>query len=209
MTLQIIGAGLGRTGTHSLKVAIEQLLGAPCYHMVEVFGRPDDVDAWRRAADGEMPDWDTLLGDYGATVDWPAAAFWAELSAAYPDAIVLLSTRDADSWWDSASNTIFEAVSREPPPGTPLDEERTMILQLLHSRFTLNWDDPDSAKLAYLRHNAEVRERVPADRLVEWHPGDGWGPLCAALQLPEPDAPFPHVNTTDEFRLMAGLDEPE
>ncbi len=82
-----------------------------------------------------------------------------------------------------------------------------MILDILHGRFTLNWDDADAAKAAYLRHNNEVRTTIPAERLVEWHPGDGWGPICAALDLPEPDAPFPHANTTDEFRLMAGLDE--
>ena len=83
-----------------------------------------------------------------------------------------------------------------------------MFLNIMHSRFTLNWDDADAAKAAYLRHNARVRETVPADHLVEWHPGDGWGPLCAALGVAEPDNEFPHANTTDEFRLMAGLDEP-
>lgn len=208
MTLQVVGAGLGRTGTASLKAALEQLLDGRCYHMMEVFGRPDDAETWRLACDGERTDWDELLGEYTATVDWPAAAFWRELSTAYPDAIVLLSSRDADEWWKSASNTIFEAMTREPPPGTPIEAQRTMILSLLHSRFALNWDDPDSAKLAYLQHNAEVRESIPAHRLVEWHPGDDWGPLCAALRRPEPDAPFPHVNSTQEFRLMAGLDEP-
>ena len=208
MPLRVIGAGLGRTGTLSLKAALEQLLDARCYHMLEVFGNSDASDTWSRAADGALPDWDTFLGDYEATVDWPAAAFWSELSGAYPDAIILLSTRDADSWWESASNTIFESMAHEPPPGTPLEAQHKMIMNVLHSRFTLNWDDPDSAKLAYLRHNAEVREHAPAHRLVEWHPGDGWGPLCTALHLPEPDAPFPHANTTEQFRAMTGLDQP-
>lgn len=207
MTLRVVGAGLGRTGTTSLKAALEQLLGAPCYHMMEVFGKPEAATTWRQAVDGELPDWDEFLGDYRATVDWPAAAFWRELSAAYPDAIVLLSTRDADAWWKSASNTIFQAIQKEVAPDSPMYAERQMILNLLHGRFTLNWDDADAAKAAFLRHNAEVRAETPSERLVEWHPGDGWGPLCAALELPEPDAPYPHVNTTDEFRLMAGLDE--
>jgi hypothetical protein len=207
MTLQVVGAGLGRTGTTSLKSALEQLLDGRCYHMIEVFGRPDDAKTWQRAGDGDLPDWDEFLREYCATVDWPAAAFWRELSAAYPDALVLLSTRDADSWWKSANDTIFQALSREPEPGSPMDAQRTMILSLWHSHFTLNWDDADAAKLAYLRHNADVRETIPAERLVEWHPGDGWGPLCAALDRPEPDTPFPHVNTTDEFRQMTGLDE--
>jgi len=207
MTLQVVGAGLGRTGTTSLKLALEQLLGGRCYHMMEVFGRPDDIPVWDRAVDGTLPDWDAFLADYRATVDWPASAFWAELSAAFPDAIVLLSTRDADGWWTSANDTIFQAIQREAPADTPIAAQQKMCLNLLHGRCTLNWDDPDAAKSAYLRHNADVRANAPADRLVEWHPGDDWGPLCAALGLAEPDVPFPHANTTDEFRLLAGLDE--
>jgi hypothetical protein len=207
MTLQVVGAGLGRTGTTSLKAALEQLLDGRCYHMMEVFGRPDMAQVWIDAVAGDCPDWDVFFKDYRATVDWPAAAFWRELSDAFPDALVLLSTRDADAWWKSASSTIFQAVSRDVPPDTPIATERQMILDVFHGRFTLNWDDADAAKAAYLRHNNAVRSAIAPRRLVEWHPGDGWGPLCAALQRPEPDAPFPHVNTTDEFRLMAGLDE--
>jgi len=145
MPLRVIGAGLGRTGTLSLKAALEQLLDARCYHMIEVFGNADASDTWSRAVDGELPDWDSFLGEYEATVDWPAAAFWSELSAAFPDAIILLSTRDADAWWESASNTIFDTMTGEPPPGTPLEAQHKMILNVLHSRFTLNWDDEDSA----------------------------------------------------------------
>jgi hypothetical protein len=207
MTLQVVGAGLGRTGTTSLKAALEQLLDGRCYHMMEVFGRPDMAEVWIEAVAGNCPDWDVFFKDFRAAVDWPAAAFWREISDAFPDAIVLLSTRDADGWWKSASNTIFQAVSRDVAPGTTLATERQMILDVFHGRFTLNWDDADAAKAAYLRHNNEVRATIPAERLVEWHPGDGWGPICTALRLPEPDAPFPHVNTTDEFRQMAGLDE--
>src|ERR1700731_2339994 len=100
MDLRVVGAGLGRTGTHSLKVAFEQLLGGPCYHMVEVLGRPDQRAVWASAARGEDIDWADFLSPYAATVDWPAAAFWKELSAAWPDAVIVLSTRkDAASWW--------------------------------------------------------------------------------------------------------------
>jgi hypothetical protein len=208
MTLQVVGAGLGRTGTTSLKAALEQLLGAPCYHMMEVFGKPDVAATWQRAAEGDTPEWDQLLGGYRATVDWPAAAFWRELSAAYPDAIVLLSTRDADGWWKSASNTIFEATqpSRSDDDSPGFQAELEMINSLFAHRFTPNWLDEDAAKTAFLQHNDEVRAGTAPDRLVEWQPGDGWAPLCAALDLPVPDVAYPHVNTTDEFRLMAGLD---
>ena len=102
-----MGAGLGRTGTHSLQLALQQLLGGPCYHMIEVFGRPDDIPVWHGAVNGDMPDWNDSSPTTRATVDWPACAFWREIADANPDAVVLLSSRDADGWWKSANNTIF------------------------------------------------------------------------------------------------------
>jgi hypothetical protein len=206
MTLRVVGAGLGRTGTHSLKLALEQLLGGPCYHMVEVFGHPEHVPLWHGAATGDMPDWDALFDGYVASVDWPGAAFWPELSAKYPDAVVLLSVRDdADAWWRSASKTIFDALSRPSPPEMAAWSE---MVRAMFTRFTEDWQDEDAAKAAYEAHNAAVRDAVPADRLVEYRAGDGWEPLCTALGAPVPDGPFPHVNTTDDFRAMAGLDAP-
>jgi hypothetical protein len=128
------------------------------------------------------------------------------LSGSYPDAIVLLSVReDADSWWRSASNTIFDAMARGGPPGSD-DRWHAMTSDMLQLRFTEGWRDEATAKAAYERHNQTVRASTPSDRLVEWRPGDGWDPLCAALGLPVPDEPFPHVNTTAEFRAMTGLD---
>jgi len=204
MELRVVGAGLGRTGTHSLKLALEQLLGAPCYHMTEVFGRPDDVVQWQRAVRGEVPDWEAVLGGYAAAVDWPAAAFYSQLMEACPDAVVLLSTReDAEAWWQSASNTIFPAVERVTENAPDLEQ---MIFDMFSNTFTPDWRDHDAAVAAYQRHVDGVRERVPADRLVEWRAGDGWGPLCRALGVAQPDEPFPHVNTTSEFRAFTGLD---
>ena len=117
MTLRVVGAGLGRTGTHSLKVALERLLGEPCYHMLEVFGHPELAARWCEALDGDVPDWDELFAGYGATVDWPAVAFWEELCDAFPDAVVLLSVRGTDSWWRSADQTIFAVVAAPAPRG--------------------------------------------------------------------------------------------
>jgi len=208
MSLRVVGAGLGRTGTHSLKDALEQLLGGPCYHMIEVFGRPDDIAVWQAAIDGAPPQWNEFLADYRATVDWPAAAFWRDIADANPDAIVLLSTREsADAWWRSANATIFEVSRRSRDGAGPVPPAHLQMIADLFSRtFTSEWTDEDAAKRAYEAHNAAVRAAVPADRLVEWHPGDGWEPLCAALGIDEPAEPFPHVNSTDEFRAMAGLD---
>jgi hypothetical protein len=206
--LRVVGAGLGRTGTHSLKVAFELLLGGPCYHMLEVFGRPDQRAGWSSASRGEEVDWREFLQGYVATVDWPAAAFWSEISASAPDAIVVLSTRkDATSWWKSASETIFAMVARGAPPDYPGGaEDLAMIIELMNRRFTPQWQDPEAAMAAYEAHNAEVRASVPADRLVDWQPGDGWEPLCTSLGLPIPAEPFPHLNSTSDFRAMTGLD---
>ena len=74
--------------------------------------------------------------------------------------------------------------------------------------FCSDWGSPDAIKACYEAHNAEVRATVPADRLFEYQPGDGWGPLCAALGLAEPDEPFPHSNSTAEFQERRGRSEP-
>src|SRR5580704_17328205 len=109
--LQVVGAGVGRTGTHSLKLALEQLLGGTCHHMVEVFGHPEEVPVWTDAIDGKSVDWGELMKGYTAQVDWPGASFWPELAAANPDALVILSVREPDSWYTSCSNTIFPGMS--------------------------------------------------------------------------------------------------
>jgi hypothetical protein len=206
MTVRVVGAGLGRTGTHSLKIALEQLLGGPCYHMLEVFGRPDDIAVWQDAIDGKQVDWHALMRDFSACVDWPVCGFWPELADAFPDAIVLLSSRSSpEAWWKSADETIFAIARRGEPPDPTLAAQMRMIMGLFE-RFTPDWADPAAARAAYVRHNDEVRATVPAARLVDWQPGDGWKPICDALELPVPDMPFPHANTTDDFRAMTGLD---
>src|SRR3954463_2967084 len=91
--LRVVGAGLGRTGTASLKMALERLLAGPCYHMKEVFEHLDHVPIWHAAIRGEAVDWSSVLDGYLAIVDWPGAACWRSLAAAHPDAVVLLSTR--------------------------------------------------------------------------------------------------------------------
>ena len=193
MTLQVVGAGLGRTGTLSLKLALEKLLGGPCYHMAEVFGKPEHVPVWHAAARGEMPDWRAHFAGYRACVDWPAASFWREITAAFPDALVLLSLRDPESWWRSAHQTIF--VSSREVQG----EWREMLDALFGARFTPDLDDREACIAAFERHNAEVRRAVPRERLLEWRAADGWAPLCAALGVAVPSEPFPRVNTSEEF----------
>ncbi len=202
MELVVVGAGVGRTGTHSLKLALEQLFGAPCHHMVEILGDPAQIPAWTDAIEGRPVDWSAMLAAYRTIVDWPGGSFWPELSAANPDALVLLSVRDPEGWYRSASNTIFLAFDHTPPELAPWMEA---VRKLLHDRFSDRFDDPTAMMDAFVRHNDDVRANVPADRLLEWTPGDGWEPICERLGLPVPVEPFPVTNTTDEFREMIGM----
>jgi hypothetical protein len=197
MTIQVVGAGLGRTGTTSLKAALERLLGGPCHHMTEVGGDAAQIAAWTAAGRGELPDWDEVLDGFVAVVDWPGAAFWPEIAAANPDAPVLLSTRsDSETWWRSASSTIFTTMQGERPDPDPFMD---MWQAITDERFTPRWDEREAAIAAYERHNAAVREAVPPRRLVEHQPGDGWEPLCDMLGVPVPDEPYPKLNTTDDW----------
>jgi hypothetical protein len=199
MNLRVIGAGLPRTGTHSLKLALEHLLGGRCYHMSELPGHPFDLGPrWNLALAGERPDWNELLSNYIATVDWPASMLWRELSEVYPDALVLLSIRDtAETWWQSANETILPVARRALAPDW---KQGRGLLDLLE-RFTgrKGWDDPTTLMAAYERHNNDVRDAIPQNRLLVWNASDGWAPLCKPLNLPVPDDPFPWVNRRSEW----------
>jgi hypothetical protein len=214
MTIRVVGAGVGRTGTASLREALSKLIGEPCYHMAEVFEHLDEhVPVWHAAIRGEAVDWHALLDGYGAIVDWPGAACWRDIAATFPDAPVLLSTRsDPETWWGSASATILRKVSDEDKAARPdLEAFGDMVDDMFRS-FDPDWAEHDTAIAAYERHNAAVRAEVPAERLVEWQPGDGWEPLCQMLDVPVPDEPFPHTNTTKEFlerRAAAVNEQPE
>lgn len=203
MAVQLVGAGVGRTGTHTQKIVLERLLGGTCHHMIEVFGHPDEAPVWHQAALGNMPDWSQFLGSYTAVVDWPGSAFYRELADAFPDAPVLLSVRDPDAWYRSAKNTIFHAIDLNKAAGE--DPWQDMIHAMLRNRFCTDLENEGAMKKAFVRHNEEVRDTIPADRLIVWQPEDGWGPIAEALGVPTPDEPLPVTNTTGEFREMLGL----
>ena len=200
--LQVVGAGVGRTGTHSLKIALEQLLGGKCHHMIEVIGRPEQVPIWTEAIDGGEIDWIELMKPYSAQVDWPGASFWPELSRANPEALVILSTRDPDKWFTSCTNTIFGGLQAMADGGDPW---MGAMLRLFEERFSDQIEDRDAMIAAYKRHNDAVRAGIPKERLLEWTPSDGWKPICARLNLPVPSEPFPVTNTTAGFREMMGM----
>jgi len=199
MTLRIIGAGLPRTGTASLTVALEQLLGGRVHHMSTIPGHPFDLGVgWNQALAGETPDWEQVLAGYVAAVDWPASLFWRELSAAYPAALVLLSVRDsAATWWQSADATILPVARLALTPDWNEGRGLTDLLE----RFVggKEWDDPTKLQAAYARHNAAVRQTIPPHRLLEWRAAEGWGPICQALGVPAPAAPFPWTNRREDW----------
>ncbi len=203
MTLQVIGAGLARTGTMSLKLALEELLGRPCYHMFEVFARSAHIAAWQDASSGRLPDWHPFFAGYGAAVDLPASAYWRELASAYPDALIILSVRESPGqWWDSVSQTLFTTSRPAAPEGSPLAALAAMVTDLWRVRLGVpDVFDKDAMMAAYQRHNQAVREQAPRARFLEWKATDGWEPIAGALGLPVPARPFPHVNSRAEFRI--------
>ena len=202
MSLRVVGAGLGRTGTLSLKVALEKLLGAPCYHMAEVFAHPEHVALWHAAARGEAVDWHALFAGYRAGVDWPQGSLWPEIAEAFPDALVLLSVRDADSWWKSASETIFKAMPRaeeRSPSGTRWSASCSPAASSGRPTTRAPRRPPSCATTPTCAPGS------PASGCSSGARSDGWEPLCRALGVPVPDEPFPRVNTREEFlaRLLA------
>ena len=188
MGLSVIGAGFGRTGTESLKRALEILGLGPCHHMYEVIGNEAQTAIWREIVEGRSRDWDRAFKGYRSAVDWPSAAYWRETMEIYPEAKVILSHRDTESWWTSFEKTIGPSLARTPEKPTL---GRILVgAQLFDGRYL----DRDHACAVYEASNAEVRATVPAERLIDVPLGSGWAPLCAGLGLSIPDVPYPSGN---------------
>ena len=199
MTLSVIGAGLGRTGTHSLKLALEQLGFGPCYHMVEVFALPERKQHWARAAAGHPMDWDKVFAGYASTTDWPACDYWRELADAYPEAKIILTIRDPEGWFRSTQDTIF---SPETSDVLLSDPAMVPIIKAISDHHfgggPLN--DRDRLIDAFNRHNQHVERAAPPGRLLVYQASQGWDPLCRFLGVDVPATPFPAVNSTQEFQ---------
>jgi Sulfotransferase domain len=206
MALAVIGAGFGRTGTLSLKGALEQLGFGPCHHMAEILANPQQLPLWQAAARGEAVDWDQVFQGYRATVDWPSAYFWRELAATYPAAKVVLSTRDADAWYASFQDTILRvagAMDRIADPHIRATVEMGGRL-VGPGVFGGRADDPEHAKAIFRAHQDQVRAAIPTGRLLVFDVREGWQPLCAFLEVPVPDDPFPNLNDAEQFRALVG-----
>jgi hypothetical protein len=206
MTLRIIGAGLPRTGTASLRVALECLLGGRCCHMSALPGHPFNLGpGWQRAIAGESVNWSSFLSGYTAAVDWPASLFWREMMAANPDAPVILSTRDsAQTWLGSMQATVLPVTRKALAPNWDTNANGRDLVALFERfmntrRGSLQWDDEAQLIAAYERHNDDVRHSVPRSKLIDWRATDGWAPICSALDLPVPTEPFPWTNRREEW----------
>lgn len=209
--LRVIGAGFGRTGTYSLKVALERIGFGPAYHMAEVFEHPAHIPLWQAVGDGATPNWDRIFNGYASAVDWPASAFYRELMDAYPQARVILTVRDPERWYESGMNTIFPTPSSDPEGeiSPEMQAHREMVR-------TIVWDgtfngqvlDRNYAMDVFVRHNREVRDSVPDGRLLVFDVKEGWEPLCAFLDVPVPDEPFPRLNDTADFNARRSIRRP-
>jgi hypothetical protein len=215
--MKVIGVGFGRSGTLSLKTALEQLGAGPCFHMLDLIdggSQSRDLPYWVRIANGAPVDWHEVFATWQSTVDWPACTLWRELVDAFPEATVLLNVRDFDAFYESCQNTLLAVkraalagelapdMQRMPPPELWLVIEKLVWQGDFQGRF----EDKEWIRAMYEERIATIKASVPADRLVVWNLGvDGWEPLANALGVPVPDAPFPRMHDTNEFRLACGL----
>lgn len=196
MALQVIGAGLGRTGTVSLKIALEQLGFGRCYHMLEMLAKPGHLERWRDVADGR-PDWDAIYAGYAATVDYPGCTCWRELADFYPSAKIILTVRDAESWFESTQATIFSPQTRETLASAKFVPVARLMDRVHPSRY-----DRTAMVADFTKHIRAVMDGVPRDRLLVYDVAQGWEPLCRFLGTSVPDAPFPRANVREEIKAI-------
>lgn len=201
MSLEIIGAGFGRTGTSSLKIALEHLGFGPAHHMHEVRDHPEQLPLWEAAARGEAVRWDAAFQGYRSQVDWPGARFWRELSSYYPSAKVILSVRDPDEWFDSVQATIAPFLASR---GTNESAHADGIAHMAHKLidegvFNGHLSDRAYATEVFKAHSAEVQGALPPSRLLTFNVAEGWEPLCQFLGCAVPAISFPNLNSSKQF----------
>jgi hypothetical protein len=192
VTLKVIGAGLGRTGTMSLKFALEHIGFGPCYHMIEFMSHiPEHLPRWLEAIEGGA-DWDAVFDGYASTVDYPGCTYWRELVAKWPEAKVILSVRDPDSWFESANETVLSPRMQAMLAASPISP---FMDATVHKDFGDRINDHAFMTGYFRRWNEDVIASVPADKLLVFQAKDGWAPLCEFLGVPVPTEPYPRVNS--------------
>jgi hypothetical protein len=197
--VKVIGAGFGRTGTLSLKAALERLGFGPCYHMVEFLKHPEHGRPWVSALRGESIEWENVFAAYESTTDWPACNFWRALADAYPEAKVVLTVRDPERWWSSISSTLFAAYRGGVLPASAPPELPQMAELLMGTTFDGRTEDREHVLRRFQEHNDRVRRGIVPERLLVYQVSQGWGPLCDFLGVEQPDEPFPRLNEGADF----------
>lgn len=207
MPLQVISSGFGRTGTKSLKAALERLGFGPCHHMHEIVENPHQVVYWQTLAAGGTVDWEEVFAGYNSQVDWPGAHVWRDLSQAFPEAKVIHTVRPDDKWWASFERTIGKLMHRyDELPLPPHVRDILSAWNGLAGQQTFGGilDNREIALAAYHRRLEEVQAALPPERLLVFDVAEGWEPLCAFLGTETPDEPFPHHNLRADFWEVLG-----
>ncbi len=199
MAITVIGAGVGRTGTYSLKLALNRLGFGPCHHMEEVLlNMPAQLPLWSAAVKGQ-PDWEAIYEGYPSAVDWPTAGFFRELHAACPEARFILTTRSPESWVESFSATIYKLLAGAGQAPAEMRDWLAMALGVVgRTGFPLGLGEAE-LKRRFEAHAEAVRATIPARQLLVYQVKEGWGPLCAFLGVPVPEEDFPRTNDRGEF----------
>ena len=203
--MKVFGAGFGRTGTMSLKFALEKLGIGPCYHMREVVSRPSHIKLWYDISRGEeYPNWNRLFSGFNSAVDFPVCLFYKQLINKFPDAKFILTLRDFDTWYKSTANTIYKVPTILPDwferVVYPIRMFIVMQVNLIWvGLFKNNFTDRESTKLVYYEHIESVKKIIPVDKLLIYNVKEGWDPLCEFLDVDVPGIPFPKVNDTAEM----------
>ena len=207
---------MGRTGTHSLKTALETLGFGKCYHMVELFKNPSGLSVFNDAESGNNPDWATLFKGFQSAIDYPVARYYKQLIKVYPDAKVIHTIRDPEAWYNSCRETIFWASKPDAKrifsmmlrlPFSNVLRKRFPILKFNGMLIDKEFGDINDKAKAIKHFNdrtSEVLETVPKERLLVYSVKDGWEPLCKFLHVPVPSIPFPLSNTKEEFIKNVG-----
>lgn len=205
--MKVIGAGFGRTGTLSLKRALEDLGFGPTYHMQEAMRRPSHIDRWLRFARTGDAEWDSLFAGFGSGVDYPVSCVWEELASHYPEAKVVLTVRDPQRWWESTAGTIYGFRTAFPVWMQRLVPMTGRFVEMVDR---LVWDglfsgrflDRDYAIGVFEQHVEHVQATCPPERLLVFDVADGWGPLCRFLDMPIPSHRFPRLNDAKVTRRV-------
>jgi hypothetical protein len=214
MSLVVIGTGLSRTGTTTIRKVVEELGFGPCYHSTDLFIRPRGIEFWEALEKGNKVDFEEFFSQYNAIIGFPGYLFHQQLKDKYPDAKVILSYRDPDVWYEDVSNTIFKSESSHVKKAYP-EEVRTfdpyladciLRIQGLQKRmleenyFIERFEEKDFAIQRYIEWNEDIKKIYSGDDLLVYQVTEGWGPICEFLGVPVPEEkPYPHLNDSDTF----------